>query len=305
MSSLLELPRSCRLALTSATMLAFGLGAGAVVIPTGDGSGNTQASPPADDPGIDNVGRAGGLTGVYLGRSWVLTADHVGERSITLLGVTYDPIPGSYVQFDHSPTEKADLGVYRVDGDPPLPSLEISANAPSVGEEIIAVGQGYDRLPDLFAWNANWFEVAQPGFYRGFKRGSGRNIRWGRNEIDGVDIDFDVASRVSRSFEMTFDEAGGLPDEMQVLNGDSGGGVFVKRNGEWELAGILFLHVAYNGQPADTAVFNNLTAAVDLSFYRDQIIQATVRQVPISSAAALCLAALLLVTALPLLRNRP
>ena len=51
-----------------------------MIIASGDGTGNTTA--PADDPGFANVGNRGGLTGVYLGRRWVLTANHVGEGDI-------------------------------------------------------------------------------------------------------------------------------------------------------------------------------------------------------------------------------
>ena len=56
-----------------------------MIIASGDGTGNTTA--PADDPGFAHVGNRGGLTGVYLGRRWVLTANHVGEGDIELLGV--------------------------------------------------------------------------------------------------------------------------------------------------------------------------------------------------------------------------
>jgi hypothetical protein len=47
-----------------------------VVIDSGDGTGNT--TPPADDFGFENVGSASGLSGIYLGGGWVLTANHVG-----------------------------------------------------------------------------------------------------------------------------------------------------------------------------------------------------------------------------------
>lgn len=60
----------------------------AVVIVTGDGSGNTSAS--NDDPGWNYVGRVGDGSGVYLGKYgptnnpsyWVLTASHVSLRNL-------------------------------------------------------------------------------------------------------------------------------------------------------------------------------------------------------------------------------
>ena len=66
----------------------------AVIIVTGDGTGNTTA--PSDDPGFDNVGSVNGLSGVYLGNGWVLTAGHVGSGPMVFGGVTYSPGPGSF-----------------------------------------------------------------------------------------------------------------------------------------------------------------------------------------------------------------
>jgi hypothetical protein len=49
----------------------------AVLISSDDGTGNTTA--PASDPGWSNVGDRGGLSAVYVGNGWVLSAGHVGE----------------------------------------------------------------------------------------------------------------------------------------------------------------------------------------------------------------------------------
>ena len=56
------------------TLVAFP--AAAVIIDSGDGTGNTGAPP--DDPGWDNVGTRGGMTVVYVDNGWVVTAAHVG-----------------------------------------------------------------------------------------------------------------------------------------------------------------------------------------------------------------------------------
>ncbi|HXV37507.1 MAG TPA: hypothetical protein VEC18_10175, partial [Myxococcota bacterium] len=68
-----------------------------MLIESGDGSGNTSA--PADDPGWAHVGTRNNLSVVYLGRRWVLTANHVGVGNVTIDGQTYSPVPGSAVQF--------------------------------------------------------------------------------------------------------------------------------------------------------------------------------------------------------------
>ena len=65
--------------------------ASAVIIDSGDGTGNTSA--PSPDPGWDHVGVASGLTAVYLGDGWVLTAAHVGVGPVDFGGTLYDPQP--------------------------------------------------------------------------------------------------------------------------------------------------------------------------------------------------------------------
>ena len=173
---------------------------------------------------------------------------------------------------------------------------------------MIAVGRGWTREPSLTAWNVNWVEVPQPGTHRGYKRATGAVVRWGRNEIDAVDMDFAVSGRVTRAFLLSFDELG-LPDEMQVVAKDSGGGVYVKRGADWELVGIQFLlliPLPLDGQPADTAVFGDLSGVVDVSFYHDQIIATINPQIPgLPGASLFGLAALLLAAARPMLRRLP
>ena len=65
----------------------------AVLIETGDGTGNVTAPP--DDPGWAHLGTRGIATVVYIGRRWVLTANHVGVGDVVLEGQTYSPVPGS------------------------------------------------------------------------------------------------------------------------------------------------------------------------------------------------------------------
>ena len=76
--------------------LGFANQVGAVVIASGDGTGNTTAPP--DDPGFSNVGIVGSGTAVYLGFGWVLTATHVGAGSTLFNNAWYNEVPGSAVQ---------------------------------------------------------------------------------------------------------------------------------------------------------------------------------------------------------------
>ena len=74
-----------------ATLVA--LPSAAVVFVSGDGTGNLTAPP--DDFGLAHVGKAGGLTAVYVGGGWVLTADHVAVQDVTFGGVVYPGVIGS------------------------------------------------------------------------------------------------------------------------------------------------------------------------------------------------------------------
>ena len=117
--------------------LALGLclasAARAVIIDSGDGTGNTGA--PADDPGWSHVGRRGGLTAIYMGNGWVLTANHVGEGDVVLEGVTYPAVTGSKIRIGG-----ADLAVFQIDPSPGLPILPISAATNLVGAEVTMIG---------------------------------------------------------------------------------------------------------------------------------------------------------------------
>ncbi|MGH0029044.1 MAG: trypsin-like serine protease [Myxococcota bacterium] len=263
----------------------------AVVISTGDGTGNTTAPP--DDPGFANVGRSSNnLTGVYLGNRWVLTAAHVGERDFTFDGIFYEAVPGSRVVIDKGGTA-ADLAMVRLSGPPPpLPDLVLATAPIAVGEVATMIGNGWNREPNLTCWNVNWTELTCPaGVFNGYERlGSQRVLRWGSNEITDVDLDVAGSGTDTRSFSALFDEAG-EPHEAQVVNGDSGGGVFVKRGGQWELVGIHIAMGVFMSQPSQTVVFGNRTYATDVYYYKPEIeaILATPVHVPLVPWPALLL----------------
>ena len=48
---------------------------------------------------------------------------------------------------------------------------------------------------------------------------------------------------------------------------------FIKHQGVWELAGVMFAVAVVQNQPARTAAYDNLTYAADLSHYRSQILE--------------------------------
>lgn len=291
-------------AVATGTALALATSVGAIVHSTGDGTSNT--TPPPDDPGFANVGPTLGLTGVYLRGGFVLSAQHAGVLPITLGGVTYPVVPDSQILIKHLPSAFfADVAVYRIQGGPQLPVPRIASTPPQLGESVIVIGNGWNREATVTEWDASWNEVTPPGTYQGYKRAGGRAVRWGRNVIEFEGIDLDVAGRRTHTFGFYFNDPGEV-DEAQAINGDSGGAVFVKRSGQWELAGILYASfLADANQPADTAAFGMATGAADLSYYRDQIMAAIVPPIPLLPGPwGVVLAGALAASARPVLSRR-
>jgi hypothetical protein len=229
----------------------------AVIIDSGDGTENTSA--PDDDPGWAHVGRKGGSTVIYLGNGWVLTANHVGIGDVVFQGVPYPAVEGSSIRLQNETGPPADLCVFRIDPRPVLPILPIRDSTPTVGTAVTMIGNGRNRGPET-SWRG----------YEGYEWLSSRTMRWGTNLVDGFDTQFDT-----KAFSTDFTQTGGTAHEAQAANGDSGGAVFIKDGGVWELAGVLFAIGTHMGQPYETALYENLSYAADLAVYRDQIIEFT------------------------------
>ncbi len=231
----------------------------------------------------DNVGQITTRgTGVYLGDSWVLTANHVGDEPITLQGQDYLAIPGTRQRIG-----LADLMVFRIENPPPLPSIPMRSDALSNGLEVRMVGTGLGQEPATL-WNVNrftwvWTETTNPGQAeaRGYHWSNVRTKRWGTNEI----FDFDGNSQVTTENFLTRFDAGDTPYECIPADKDSGSGVFIQNGGQWELAGIVISLFPFYGQPSATSVETleigptdyggNEAIMVDLTYYRSQVIAAT------------------------------
>jgi cysteine-rich repeat protein len=237
----------------------------AVLIDSGDGTGNTTA--PADDPGFAHVGKKGTLSVVYVGYGWVLSAAHVGLGDVLLGGVTYPALSGSRIVLIHSGTTYADLELFRIDPAPPLPPLPIRASEPAVDDPVIMIGNGRNRGDAVSVF-------PPPTVDDGYYWASSRTMRWGTNVVHSIVPDLTIGSRVTDSFTTSFSRSGTV-DECQAANGDSGGAVFIKNAGTWELAGVMHAIGVYAeqvGDLAETSLYGNLTYAADLSQYRTQIL---------------------------------
>ena len=240
--------------------------AGAVLIDSGDGTGNTSA--PADDPGWRNVGQVNGLNGEYLGYGWVITAAHVGPGAFTVDGATHALVPGSFTVIPHSDTVAADLALFRVQPPPyQLPALDVPASTPALGANVALIGYGQNRGAGTL-----WMGIG------GWLWGGGSVKRWGTNdvgaEIDGSLVnatDLTIGANTTRSLVADFTE-NAPGDESSVAVGDSGGAFFVQTAGTWKLGGISYALGTYDGQPGGTTLYGNVIYASDLSHYRAQVL---------------------------------
>jgi hypothetical protein len=246
----------------------------AVLIATGDGSGNTTA--PADDFGFANVGIRGSGTTIYLGDGWCLTAAHVGDGTTIFQNVQYNAVPGSAVQLINPAgvgyTYYADLMLYQIEAPPNLPPVMIAQSAPAVGWQVTMAGNGRDRSNSGTAyWTTTWAPSSLPGTYAGDIWASTNDIRWGNNVISGVSVPYASGADSETAFTTAFGTPGSGLDA-QGTPGDSGGGVFHQdASGTWSLAGLMFAIQTVGEQPWGTSIFGNLTYSVDLSVYRSEI----------------------------------
>lgn len=257
---------------------------GAVVIDLVN-AGSTNMSAPADDPGWGNVGGIGVGGGVYIGYGWVLTANHVGSGDgITLGGVKYAMLPGTGQRLTNAgaagKTALTDLYMFRIaTPSVSLPFIHVASTAPANGDTVTMIGRGRLQQANPTYWNIDdssptwvWTETtAQLANEAGFKTDGTKSMRWGTNAIDdrgwfnvGVDV---------LGIGTTFDPEVST-NEAQVVSGDSGGAVFVKQAGAWNLAGIIIAQGLLPNQPggSTTAAFYNTSYFADLSYYRPQIV---------------------------------
>ena len=244
--------------LSLASVLLTASVAQAVLINSGDGTGNTSA--PQNDPGFGHVAIVNGLSAVYLQNGWLLTAYHVGSEPIELGGVTYELVPNSRTRILSTSSNPPDLALIKIVGDPGLSPLDLADSTPPLNSEVTLIGRGRSRGSATSYSGLDGWSWAFPF-----------TIRWGTNRIS------DASTFVldTQAFSMEFDpptSSDYTTHEASATIGDSGGAVFFEKPTGWTLAGIMFSINQTAGQPPQTTVYSNRTFAVDLATYRSEIL---------------------------------
>jgi hypothetical protein len=256
------------------------------VIAFGDGTGNTTAPP--SNPYWDHVSQVKSGTAVYLGNQWVISADHVGAQSVTLSGKTYKPDDLSVFRFlnpkNSGVSGEADLIMFRVIGDPGLPTIPIADFAPERGDTVQMIGAGRNRAPDRQGWNPQtvngkleWVPALESvADVSGYELLGSQELRWGPASVSSNGIFVNQSKTTTRSTNTISQATQFLANNMvpfpsSAVSGDSGGGVFAFMEGEWRLTGIIDSIRTLDGQPSDVVAFGNQTVFASLPSYREQI----------------------------------
>jgi hypothetical protein len=197
-------------------------------------------------------------------------------------------VPGTITHLDNGDGSYADLKIWGIYPHPPLPDLEIRSLPTQPTGDVIMIGNGRDRGAATDTDDpAVWVPPPNPPNppKTGFRWLGPKTLRWGTNRVAGHDTVPGQYNVVTESWYTFFDESGPsyTTDEAQGAEGDSGGAVFAKQGGNWELAGIMHginlwpgdPEVPGSGQQLNSALYGNATVFADLSFYRDDIMDLT------------------------------
>lgn len=234
-------------------------------------------------PYYTNLVRVGDASGVYLGwnyatdRGWVVSAQHVGApATIGVNGNSYAVVAGTNIA-------GSDIKLYEVSRGPsPIPSMPtvtLGSSEATLGEVAIMTGRGYTNdTSGPFDWEI-------PGYSDAVAH------RWATNTISAIgsiNLGSEAVPNIHQYLVTDFDGPSGpgvTPYDGQGASGDSGGGLFVYRSGQWQLAGIA--HFVDDGPTfgppfgtVNPSEFGDFTAYTDVFQHRSIITGLTGTLIP-------------------------
>ncbi|MDP0498278.1 MAG: hypothetical protein Q7Q73_18960 [Verrucomicrobiota bacterium JB024] len=283
--------------LVSSLCLVLAPGLSHALVNAGNPGGNLTAPTGQDgqpeDPGFANVLMIRGGTGVYLGNGWVLTARHVNPKWLMLDGqqvLAADAIDKSYS------FKTAELKLFRLKEERDLPVVRIASAPPAPGQEIVMIGGGRASQDHFSFWQVN--QTTTPWTWTQMPDQQGANaagilvvekqnaISWGTNRISAQMHNGHLGELLITDFSDKPGERTAF--EAQAVSYDSGGPIFTRTASGWELVGIMVtVAQLYPGQPGivqpegggpqfiGSGLFGNLTLAVNLVPYREEILKVT------------------------------
>jgi hypothetical protein len=207
-------------------MLSIGPVDAVILHSSGDPAYNTGAP----DGSLTNSGwQYEGLWGAYLGTpiapNIFIAAHHVGGQvgdSFYYRGIAYPVI---------AVTNEAgtDIDLWQICGTFP-DYAPIYTNRDEIGKGMLVIGRGTQRGGMVLTTNTLGL-VKTNGWLWGISDGV---QRWGTNLVSGVAVNDGIEVLYAK-----FDPNGGL-NECHLSVGDSSGGIFIKENSIWKLAGINY-----------------------------------------------------------------
>jgi hypothetical protein len=222
-------------------------------------------------------------------------------------GTFYSAQPGSWQQLNNPAipglTAQTDIVLFRLSSDPGLAALTLKTTPATTGDGIMMMGNGRIQENTLTNWNVTtvpgpnndvWVEGGIPTTNSGYKTTGTHAVSWGENVVTAGNVNVFTGTYNVISYYTTFDQTGGVTQEAQGVNGDSGGADFYFDGTSWLLSGMTHAVSTLDNQPTisgiggSTAVYGDLTFMADLSYYAPQI--TAIVAVPEPSSAFLLLA---------------
>ena len=234
----------------------------------------------------NNLVRVNDASGVYLGynagtgNGWVLGAAHVpNPGSVTVAGTNYTVASAQQVA-------GTDLLLLELSGvastsAAALPTISLASVAASTNEFVLMAGRGYTT------------SSVYPYPWGGTSTSDTQVMRWGTNRVtsvQAVDVDSVISTHIVTDFDSPTPPGGPgavTAYEGQAAVGDSGGGMFAYRGGQWVLVGIGHYASDTGGSTTGSAEYGDTSGYTDINTYGSDITAITGTLIPEPSAAAL------------------
>jgi hypothetical protein len=206
-----------------------------ILLRTGDPEANTtEPAGELDGSGWQFLGDWGIFFGTVIGPKHFVTARHVGGA----VGGIFKYHGESYQTTSFYEFGKVDLRVWEICGTFPEPFAPLYLSDDEEGKPLVVFGRGSTRGEGVHIQTRLGVEL------RGWRTGkSDHRWRWGENIVtkvyDYAELGERFQPRELQYLVVDFDREG-VFNEAHLSPGDSGGPVFIEKDGEWALAGINY-----------------------------------------------------------------